>query len=200
MFDQLEELIIKFDDISQQVNDPKIIADQDTWRKLMKELSNLEPIVVKYKEYKSTLEAIEESLLMLEDNLEADFEALVKEELAENKKRVEPLENELKILLIPKDPNDDKNVIVEIRGGAGGDEAALFAADLYRMYSRFSERSKWKSELMSVNESGIGGFKEVIFMLRGDGAYSRLKYESGVHRVQRIPTTFGLTLIRLPHQ
>ncbi len=189
MFDQLEELIIKFDEISQQVNDPAIIADQDTWRKLMKELSNLEPIVAKYKEYKATLTAIEESLIMLEDNLDEDFEALVKEELADNKKRVEPLENELKILLIPKDPNDEKNVIVEIRGGAGGDEAALFAADLYRMYSRFSERSKWKSELMSVNESGIGGFKEVIFMLRGDGAYSRLKYESGVHRVQRIPTT-----------
>ncbi|OON99661.1 MAG: peptide chain release factor 1 [Epulopiscium sp. Nele67-Bin004] len=189
MFDQLEELIHKFENISEKVNDPAVIADQETWRKLMKELSELEPIVEKYKEYKATLEAIDDALVMLEDNLDEDFKALVKEELADNKKRVEPLENELKILLIPKDPNDDKNVIVEIRGGAGGDEAALFAADLYRMYNRFCERSKWKSELMEVNESGIGGFKEVIFMLRGEGAYSRLKYESGVHRVQRIPST-----------
>ncbi len=189
MFDQLEELIIKFEEISEKVNDPAIIANQDTWRKLMKELSDLEPIVEKYKEYKATLEAIDDALLMLEDNLDDDFKALVKEELADNKKKVEPLENDLKILLIPKDPNDDKNVIVEIRGGAGGDEAALFAADLYRMYSRFAERSKWKSELMELNENGIGGFKEVIFMLKGDGAYSRLKYESGVHRVQRIPET-----------
>jgi peptide chain release factor 1 len=126
---------------------------------------------------------------MLSENLDEDFKELVKEELAENKKRVEPLENEIKMLLLPKDPNDDKNVIVEIRGGAGGDEAALFAADLYRMYIMYAESNRWKTELMSLNENGIGGFKEVIFMIKGQGAYSKLKYESGVHRVQRIPAT-----------
>ncbi|ONI46309.1 peptide chain release factor 1 [Candidatus Epulonipiscium fishelsonii] len=189
MFDQIEELVIKFNEIGNKINEPAIIADQDTWRKLMKEHSGLQPIVDKYKEYKKTLNDIDDALTMLEDNIDEDFRNLVKEELSENKKKIEPLENELKLLLIPKDPNDEKNVIVEIRGGAGGDEAALFAADLYRMYNRFSERSKWKSELMDVNESGIGGFKEVIFMIKGDGAYSKLKYESGVHRVQRIPTT-----------
>ncbi|OOB77580.1 MAG: peptide chain release factor 1 [Epulopiscium sp. Nuni2H_MBin003] len=189
MFDQLDELITKFEEISEKVNEPSVIADQTTWRSLMKEMSMLSPIVDKYKEYKGVKNAIEEALVMLDDKLDADFEALVKDELSENKKRIEPLEEELKILLLPKDPNDDKNVIVEIRGGAGGDEAALFAADLYRMYNRFAERSKWKSELMDINENGIGGFKEAIFMLKGEGAYSRLKYESGVHRVQRVPDT-----------
>jgi peptide chain release factor 1 len=126
---------------------------------------------------------------MLNETLDEDFKEMVKEELAENKKRIEPLEDELKLLLLPKDPNDDKNVIVEIRGGAGGDEAALFAAELYRMYTMYAERNRWKTELMSLNENGIGGFKEVIFMIKGQGAYSKLKYESGVHRVQRIPAT-----------
>ncbi|OON96041.1 MAG: peptide chain release factor 1 [Epulopiscium sp. Nele67-Bin005] len=189
MFAQLDELIVKFENISTKISDPAVIANQEMWRKLMKEHSDLEPIVEKYKEYKSTLEAIEESLSMLDDQLDDDFRDLVKEELSDNKKKVEPLESELKLLLLPKDPNDMKNVIVEIRGGAGGDEAALFAADLYRMYNRFSERSRWKSELMDINENGIGGFKEVIFMIKGEGVYSKLKYESGVHRVQRIPTT-----------
>ncbi|ONI38001.1 peptide chain release factor 1 [Candidatus Epulonipiscium fishelsonii] len=189
MFDQIEELVVKFNEIGSKINEPAVISDQETWRKLMKEHSGLQPIVDKYREYKKTLDDIDDALLMLEDDMDEDFRNLVKEELAENKKKIEPLENELKLLLIPKDPNDDKNVIVEIRGGAGGDEAALFAADLYRMYNRFSERSRWKSELMDINESGIGGFKEVIFMIKGDGAYSKLKYESGVHRVQRIPTT-----------
>ncbi|ONI47652.1 peptide chain release factor 1 [Candidatus Epulonipiscioides saccharophilum] len=189
MFDQIEELVTKFENISAKVNEPDVIADQNTWRSLMKEMSTLSPIVEKYKEYKTVLSAIDDSLLMLEEKLDDEMLALVKEELADNKKRVEPLEEELKILLLPKDPNDDKNVIVEIRGGAGGDEAALFAADLYRMYNRFAERSKWKTELMDINENGIGGFKEAIFMLKGDGAYSRLKYESGVHRVQRVPDT-----------
>ena len=189
MFDQLEDLVDKYNIIGDQISNPEIIADQERWQKLMKEHSDLKEIVEKYLEYKQTLEAIDEALLMLEDNLDDDFRELVKEELAENKKRVEPLENEIKLLLLPKDPNDDKNVIIEIRGGAGGDEAALFAADLYRMYCYYAESNKWKTELMSVNESGIGGFKEVIFMVKGQGAYSKLKYESGVHRVQRIPST-----------
>lgn len=189
MFAQLEELVLKFEDIGHKISDPLIIADQDKWQKLMKEHSDLRPIVEKYEEYTQTLQAIDDALAMLADNIDEDFKELVKEELAENKKRVEPLENELKLLLLPKDPNDDKNVIVEIRGGAGGDEAALFAADLYRMYNYYAESNKWKTELMSVNESGIGGFKEVIFMIKGQGAYSKLKYESGVHRVQRIPST-----------
>lgn len=189
MFDQLEELVEKFNIINDQISQPEIIADQDRWQKLMKEHSDLKDIVEKYQEYKSTLQAIEDALAMLEENLDDDFRELVKEELADNKKRVEPLENELKLLLLPKDPNDDKNVIVEIRGGAGGDEAALFAAELYRMYCYYAETNRWKTELMSLNENGIGGFKEVIFMIKGQGAYSKLKYESGVHRVQRIPTT-----------
>lgn len=189
MFDQLEELVEKFNIINEQISQPEIIADQDRWQRLMKEHSELKDIVEKYQEYKATLEAIDDALAMLEDNLEDDFRELVKEELAENKKRVEPLQNELKLLLLPKDPNDEKNVIMEIRGGAGGDEAALFAAELYRMYCYYAEANRWKTELMSLNENGIGGFKEVIFMVKGQGAYSKLKYESGVHRVQRIPAT-----------
>ena len=189
MFDQLEELVEKFNIINDQISQPEIIADQERWQKLMKEHSELRDIVEKYQEYKATLEAIDEALMMLDDNLDDDFRELVKEELAENKKRVEPLQNELKLLLLPKDPNDEKNVIMEIRGGAGGDEAALFAAELYRMYCYYAEANKWKTELMSLNENGIGGFKEVIFMVKGQGAYSKLKYESGVHRVQRIPAT-----------
>ena len=189
MFGKMGELVKKFDHIATQISDPEIIADQDRWRKLMKEHSDLTPIIEKYKEYEQTLKDIEEALQMLDDHLDDDFKELVKEELAENKHNVETLEDELRLLLLPKDPNDDKNVIVEIRGGAGGDEAALFAADLFRMYSRYAERSNWKTETMSLNESGIGGFKEAIFMIKGTGAYSKLKYESGVHRVQRIPTT-----------
>lgn len=189
MFDQLEELVEKFNIINDQISQPEIIADQDRWQKLMKEHSDLKDIVEKYQEYKATLAAIDDALAMLEDNLDDDFRELVKEELSENKKRVEPLQNELKLLLLPKDPNDEKNVIMEIRGGAGGDEAALFAAELYRMYCYYAESNRWKTELMSLNENGIGGFKEVIFMVKGQGAYSKLKYESGVHRVQRIPAT-----------
>ena len=189
MFGQMDELVKKFDDIATQISDPEVIANQDVWRKLMKEHSDLTPIIEKYQEYKGTLSEIEDALIMLDDHLDDEFKELVKEELAENKDNVERLEDELRFLLIPKDPNDDKNVIVEIRGGAGGDEAALFAADLFRMYSRYAERNHWKIDTMSLNESGIGGFKEAIFMIQGQGAYSKLKYESGVHRVQRIPTT-----------
>ncbi len=189
MFDQIEELVEKFNIINDQISQPEIIADQDRWQKLMREHAELKDIVEKYKEYKQVLQDIDDAIAMLDENLDPDFKELVKEELAENKKRVEPLENELKILLLPKDPNDDKNVVVEIRGGAGGDEAALFAAELYRMYCYYAESNKWKTELISLNENGIGGFKEVIFMIRGQGAYSKMKFESGVHRVQRVPAT-----------
>ena len=184
MFGKMGELVKKFDYIATQISDPEVIANQDKWRKLMKEHSDLTPIIEKYKEYKQTLDEIDDALEMLNDHLDDDFKELVKEELAENKHNVETLEEDLRLLMLPKDPNDDKNVIVEIRGGAGGDEAALFAADLFRMYSRYAERNHWKIETMSLNESGIGGFKEAIFMITGKGAYSKLKYESGVHRVQ----------------
>ena len=189
MFNRLVELEAKYMDLSDKVNDPDIIANQSEWRKLMKEYSDITPIIEKFREYNKTKDAIEEALMMLEDNIDDDFKQLVKEELAENKENIEVIKKELTLLLIPKDPNDDKNVIVEIRGGAGGDEAALFAADLFRMYSRYAERRRWKTEIMSMNESDLGGFKEISFMITGVGAYSRLKYESGVHRVQRIPST-----------
>lgn len=189
MFNRLEEILKKYELLSEKVSDPEVINNQTEWQKMMKEYSDLRPLVEKYKEYKSTKEAIEEANMLLEDNLEEDFRQLVKEELSENKAKITNIEEELKILLLPKDPNDEKNVIVEIRGGAGGDEAALFAGDLFRMYSRYAERKRWKVEIMDSNEIGVGGFKEVIFMIQGNGAYSRLKYESGVHRVQRIPVT-----------
>ncbi len=155
----------------------------------MKEQAELAPLVETYTQYKKTKKSIEENLELLEEERDEEMRELLKEDLAEAKKQMPELEKELKLLLLPKDPNDEKNVFVEIRAGAGGDEAALFAADLFRMYSRFAERNRWKSELISVNESGIGGMKEVVFMISGQGAYSRLKYESGVHRVQRVPET-----------
>ncbi len=189
MFDRLAEIEIKYGELADQINDPDIIADQTSWRKLMKEYSDMTPIVEKYREYCTAKESIEESLLMLEEKLDDDFRELVKEELAENKGKVEILKEEITILLLPKDPNDEKNVIVEIRGGVGGDEAALFAERLFRMYARYAERRKWRTEIMNFNESELGGFKEVSFMIKGEGAYSRLKYESGVHRVQRVPVT-----------
>lgn len=189
MFDRLAELAQKHEALAEQINDPDIIAKQATWRALMKEYSDLTPIVEKYKEYQQTKAAIAEELELLGEKLEEDFRELVKEELAENKERLEELKKELTLLLIPKDPNDEKNVILEIRGGAGGDEAALFAGDLLGMYIRYAERRHWKVELMNANESDLGGFKEVSVMITGQGAYSRLKYESGVHRVQRIPVT-----------
>ena len=193
MFDKLEDLVVRFNEILEELNDPTVVNDQDKFRKLMKEQNDLSDIVEKYKEYKQTKENIEESLTILdeESDEESDEELkeLAKEELAESKERLVQIEEELKILLLPKDPNDDKNVIVEIRGGAGGDEAALFAAELYRMYTMFAERNRWKIDMMNLNENGIGGFKEVVFMINGAGAYSKLKYESGVHRVQRIPVT-----------
>lgn len=189
MFDKLEDLRIRLDEILNELQEPDVANDQNRFRKLMKEQNDLTPIVEAYNEYKECKQAIEDSLEMLEEESDEEMRELAKEELNDNKKRVEELEQELKILLLPKDPNDEKNVIVEIRGGAGGDEAALFAGDLLRMYSRYAERKGWKVSMLSSNETGVGGYKEVSFMIKGKGAYSRLKYESGVHRVQRIPST-----------
>ena len=189
MFDKLEDLRIRLDEILNELQEPDVASDPNRFRKLMKEQSELTPIVEAYKEYKENKQNIEDSLAMLQEESDEELRELAKEELAESKEKVEELEQKLKILLLPKDPNDEKNVIVEIRAGAGGDEAALFAADLFRMYSKFAEANRWKVEVMSANENGIGGFKEIVFMVNGLGAYSKLKYESGVHRVQRIPST-----------
>lgn len=189
MLDKLMVLEDKYKELSEKVADPEIISDQPTWQKLMKENSELEPIVMKYREYRKVNETIAESKQILEEESDEDLRELAKMELSEAESQIAEIEDELKLLLVPKDPNDEKNVIVEIRGGAGGDEAALFAGDLFRMYSRYAERKGWKTSLMSSNETGVGGYKEVSFLIKGEGAYSRLKYESGVHRVQRIPTT-----------
>ena len=190
MLNRLEELEKKYIELSDKINDPDIISDNELWRKLMKEHSDITPIIEKYKEYKQTIKAYDEAKEMLDDNsLDDDMRQLAKEELNENAKKTEIIQDELKILLLPKDPNDEKNVIVEIRGGTGGDEAALFAGDLFRMYSRYAERQKWKIEIMNATESDAGGFKEIVFMINGAGAYSRFKYESGGHRVQRVPAT-----------
>lgn len=189
MFDKLEDLVARLEEVLQELSSPETVADQDKYRSLMKEQNELAPIVERYKEYKAAREGIEESLLLLEEEKDEEMRELAKEELESCKEKVARTEQEIKILLLPKDPNDERNVIVEIRGGAGGDEAALFAADLFRMYSHYAEMNRWKVEVMSANENGIGGFKEIVFMINGIGAYSKLKYESGVHRVQRIPTT-----------
>ena len=189
MFDKLEDLLIRLEEVLSELNEPGVANDSARFQRLMKEQSDLQPIVDAYKEYRRCQDTVEESLMMLEDESDEDMRELLKEELSDAKKRIEELEKEMKILLLPKDPNDSKNVIVEIRAGAGGDEAALFAAEIYRMYAKYSESQRWKTEMMSLNENGIGGFKEVTFMINGNGAYSRLKYESGVHRVQRVPET-----------
>ena len=189
MFDRIEELVDKLDTINNQLTDPDVVTDQNKFRKLMKEQSDLVPIVDKYKEYKEAKATIDDSLEILEEESDEELREMAKEEMNAAKSRLETIEQELKILLLPKDPNDSKNVIVEIRAGAGGDEAALFAYEIYRMYQKYVDQFKWKVELMSVNENGIGGFKEAVFMITGDGAYSKMQYESGVHRVQRIPKT-----------
>jgi len=189
MFDKLDDIIVRYEEVMKQINDPSVVNDQDNFRKLMKEQSDLAPIVEAYTKYKNAKQTVSDSLAILEEESDEDMRELAKEEMNEAKAEIESLEQELKVLLLPKDELDDKNVIVEIRGGAGGDEAALFAAELYRMYCRFAERNRWKTELIDVNENGLGGFKEVVFMINGQGAYSKLKYESGVHRVQRIPVT-----------
>ena len=189
MFDKLEDLRIRLDEILNELQEPDVANDQNRFRKLMKEQNDLTPIVEAYNEYKECKQAIEDSLEMLEEESDEEMRELAKEELNDNKKRVEELEQELKILLLPKDPNDEKNVIVEIRAGAGGDEAALFAAEIYRMYMHYAESLRWKVELVECEEIGIGGMKNVTFMIDGKGAYSKMKYESGVHRVQHVPET-----------
>ena len=189
MFDKLEDLVERLQVVLEELNDPSVVNDQQKFKSLMKEQNDLTPIVEKYKEYKDTKQTIEESLEMLEEESDEEMRELAKEELSEARKNLTDLEEQLKILLLPKDPNDDKNIVLEIRAGAGGDEAALFAAELLRMYRSYAESNRWKVELMSLNENGIGGFKEAVYMINGKGAYSRLKYESGVHRVQRIPAT-----------
>lgn len=189
MFNKLEDILIRFEEILGELSEPTVTENQDRFRKLMKEQSDITPVVETYKEYKNSKQDIEDSLLMLEEETDEEMRDMLKEELNISKKKVEELEKELKILLLPKDPNDDKNVIVEIRAGAGGDEAALFAYEIYRMYSHYAESQRWKTELIYVDEIGIGGMKEVQFMITGQGAYSKMKYESGVHRVQRVPET-----------
>ena len=189
MFDKLEDILIRLEEILRQLNEPGVAEDAVKFQRLMKEQAELQPIADTYLAYKKNKETISDSLELLEGENDEEMREMLKEELAEARKQDEELERELKILLLPKDPNDSKNVIVEIRAGAGGDEAALFAAEIYRMYVKYAESRNWKTEMMSLNENGIGGFKEVTFLLNGNGAYSRLKYESGVHRVQRVPET-----------
>ncbi len=189
MFDKLEDTERRFEELQAELGEPTVTNDTARFRKLMKEQNDLGEVVGAYREYKQAKRNIEDSLAMLEEENDEEMRELAKEELAQGKADVERLEQRLKILLLPKDPNDGKNVIVEIRAGAGGDEAALFAAELFRMYCKYAETQRWKIDMMNMNESGIGGCKEVIFMIEGNGAYSKLKYESGVHRVQRIPVT-----------
>lgn len=189
MFDKLESIEKRYEEVLDALGKPETASDQSLFRKLMKEQSDLTPIVEAYRKYRDAKRTIEDSLELLDTENDEELKELAKEELAQAKKEVEELEEELKILLLPKDENDDKNVVMEIRAGAGGDEAALFAAELYRMYCRYAERNGWKTDLVSLNEMGLGGMKEVVFMVNGQGAYSKLKYESGVHRVQRVPVT-----------
>ena len=189
MFDKLEDLLIRYEEVMGELSEPDVAGDVSRFQKLMKEQSDLAPIVEAYKQYKQAKQDIADSEEMLSEESDDEMRELAKEELSDAKDRVVTLEEHLKILLLPKDPNDEKNIIVEIRAGAGGDEAALFAAEVYRMYVHYAESQRWKCELVSVNESGIGGFKEVVFMVSGTRVYSRMKYESGVHRVQRVPET-----------
>ena len=189
MFDRLDDMLRHYEELMLELNNPSVAEDQRKFRKLMKEQADLAPIVDAYKQYKQAKQDVEDSLALLDEESDEEMKELAKEELADAKKRIEELEQELKILLLPKDPNDEKNGIVEIRAGAGGDEAALFASELYRMYVHYAESQHWKTEMINVSESGIGGMKEVEFMITGHGAYSKLKYESGVHRVQRVPET-----------
>ncbi len=190
MFEKLSFVEERYEELSRRISDPEVIADHDVWQKLCKEHSDITPIVEKYREYKQNKDTLDEATEMLrEGGLEKEFREMLDDEIKSSKENIERISEELKILLLPKDPNDDKNVIVEIRGGAGGDEAALFAADLFRMYSMYAESKRWKTEVLSSNETGIGGYKEISFQITGAGAYSRLKFESGVHRVQRIPET-----------
>ena len=189
MFDKLEDLVRRFEEITNELTEPSVVNDQNRFRKLMKEQSDLQPLVDAYTEYRKCQETVEDSLAMLESESDDEMREMLKEEMSDAKKRIIELEQEMKILLLPKDPNDEKNVIVEIRAGAGGDEAALFAAEVYRMYVHYAESRRWKTEIVECDEIGIGGMKSVTFMINGQGAYSMMKYESGVHRVQRVPET-----------
>lgn len=189
MFDRLEDLVHRYQEVLGELGEPDVAGDQNRYRRLMKEQNDLSPIVEAYEEYKKHKQNIEDSLELLEEENDEEMRELAKEELAESREKAAELEQKLKILLLPKDPNDDKNVIVEIRAGAGGDEAALFAAEIYRMYVHYAETQRWKVETLDFEEIGIGGMKYVEFMLTGAGAYSKMKYESGVHRVQRVPET-----------
>lgn len=189
MFERFQAAENRYDEINHKLSDPSVIANQDEYRKLMKEHADLEELVSKYGEYKKVNKEISDAKEMLGEKLDKEFREMVQMEFEEAQERLENIKKELKILLLPKDPNDEKNVIVEIRGGAGGDEAALFAGVLFRMYTRYAERKRWKTEILDSNPTEIGGFKEVVFVIEGNGAYSRLKFESGVHRVQRIPST-----------
>ena len=189
MFERLEDTLAHQEEILRMLGEPSVIADQARFQRLMKENSDLMPVVETYKEYKSCMETQEDCLSMLNEESDPEMKSMLREELQEAKARQPEIENRLKLLLLPKDPNDDKNVIVEIRAGAGGDEAALFAAEIYRMYVHYAESRNWRVETTDAEEIGIGGMKYVNFMISGQGAYSRLKYESGVHRVQRVPET-----------
>lgn len=189
MFDKIEFIEEKYKELNQKISDPEIINDQAQWQKLMKEHSDIEHVVMKYREYKTIKSQFDGAKEILESSNDEDMRELAKMEISELGDSLETVSEELKVMLLPKDPNDDKNVIVEIRGGAGGDEAALFAGVLFRMYSMYASNRRWKVELMSSNATGVGGYKEVVFMINGKGAYSRLKFESGVHRVQRVPET-----------
>ncbi|MCL2360415.1 MAG: peptide chain release factor 1 [Defluviitaleaceae bacterium] len=189
MFDRLQELETKYANLSEAVSDPEIISDTNKWREYMKEHSELSPIIETYREYKRLQTGLEEAKILLAEESDNELRQLAKDEIKDSQESLEQVTENLKLLLLPKDPNDEKNVIIEIRGGAGGDEAALFANSLFRMYNLYSDSRRWKTEIMSSNENGLGGFKEVTFSVQGKGAFSRLKYESGVHRVQRIPVT-----------
>ena len=188
MFDKLDFITEKYDELAQKVSDPEIINNQPVWQKHVKEMGEMEPIVKKYKEYRKAKSDLADAKEILEDGDE-EMRELAKMEISELDELIEQQEAELKVLLLPKDPNDEKNVILEIRAGTGGEEAALFGADLLRMYTRYAERNRWKTEMIDINDTGLGGIKEAVIMIKGKGAYSRLKYESGAHRVQRVPET-----------
>ncbi|WP_244833699.1 peptide chain release factor 1 [Clostridium sp. BJN0001] len=189
LLDKLAFIENKYEELSVKISDPKVIENQNEWRKLCKEQSDMEVIVNSYRQYKSVINQLEEDKSMLEEESDKEMKDMLNEEISSLNEKQEKLENDIQILLLPKDPNDDKNVFVEIRGGAGGEEAALFAYNLFRMYTRYAESQRWHVEIMSENATDLGGYKEVVFMIKGKGAYSKLKYESGVHRVQRVPDT-----------
>ena len=189
MFENLDSVVDKFKDLEVKVADPEVIADMENWTKLMKEHADLEPVVNKYLSYKDNLKNLEEDKELLGTTGDSEMEELLKDEISTLEEQIEKDQEELKILLLPKDPNDEKNVFIEIRAGAGGDEAGLFAGELLRMYQMYSDKKHWTTEIMDIQQQGVGGIKEVVMMVKGKGAYSRLKYESGVHRVQRVPQT-----------